>query len=202
MSIDTFNSWSPEGLVLSGDSYFADMTRDEFFDFCQCNPNVPMERTAEGDLLIMTPAGFESSRRNGELMGQLSAWSKRDDTGEAADSSGGFWLPNGAMRSPDAAWIRRDRLKTVGAAEREKFLPLAPDFVAELRSPTDRLTVLRKKLQEYVDNGVRLAWLIDPIERRVEVYRPGVAPEILDRPTQVSGDPELPGFTLELTPIW
>jgi Uma2 family endonuclease len=202
MSIDVFNAWTPEGLIFKGESVFAEMSRDQFFEFCRRNPHISMERTAQGDVVIMTPAGFESSRRNLELAAELLTWSKADGTGEAVDSSCGFWLPNGAMRGPDAAWIRGDRLATLSAAERKRFLELAPDFVAEIRSPTDRLRILRDKMQEYVDNGVRLAWLIDPIERRVEVYRPGAAPQIHDQPTQVSGDPELPGFVLDLKPIW
>jgi Uma2 family endonuclease len=160
------------------------------------------ERNASGELVIMTPAGSESSRRNLEVSRQMANWSKQDGTGIAFDSSGGFWLPNGAMRSPDAAWIRRERWEALSNDERKKFAPLAPDFVVELRSETDRLSQLRVKMQEYVDNGVRLGWLIDPIDRRVEIYRPGQAPTIVDAPTQVTGDPELPGFTLDLTAIW
>jgi Uma2 family endonuclease len=189
-------------LILVGGPGIADMTRDQFFSFCQLNPDLRIERTAEGDLVIMTPAGADSGRRNMELSMQLAVWSKRDGTGVAFDSSAGFWLPNGAERSPDASWIRRERWDALTAQQQKKFAPLAPDFVAELRSETDRLAQLRAKMQEYADNGVRLGWLVDPVERRVEVYRPGQPPAVLDNPPAVAADPELPGFTLDLAPIW
>lgn len=202
MSVSGDPTFSLMPLILSGGAYFADMTREQFFDFCARNPDVPFERTAEGDLVIRTPAGADSSRRNIKLAAQLSNWSDRDASGIAFDPSAGFWLPNKALRSPDAAWVRRERWDALSRDEREKFAPLAPDFVVELRSRTDRLAHLRAKMQEYVENGVRLAWLIDPVERRVEVYRPGQTPLVLDAPAAVAGDPELPGFTLDLEPIW
>lgn len=201
MSIATPSS-IPTPFVLQGGSGIAGMSRDQFFEFCQLNPDLRIERTAEGDLVIMTPAGSESGRRNFSLALQLGRWCERDGTGIGFDSSAGFWLPNGAERSPDASWIRRERWDALTADQREKFAPLAPDFVIELRSRTDRLAHLRDKMKEYADNGVRLGWLVDPVDRRVEVYRPGAEPVVLDDPQTVSGDPELPGFTLELKPIW
>jgi len=197
------NSYWPDGpLILNFESPLPVMSRDDFFTFCQQNPDLRIERTADGEIVIMTPAGLESSRRNSDLSMQLAIWSKQDGTGIAFDSSGGFWITERAMRSPDAAWMRRERWEAISSNERKKFAPLVPDFVVELRSETDRLSQLRAKMQEYIDNGVRLAWLIDPIKRRVEIYRPGQAATIIEGPSQITGDPELPGFTLDLTSIW
>ena len=201
MSIIT-SPWTANALTLDVGPYLADMSRAQFFDFCRRNPNIPIERTAEGDWIIMTPAGGDTSRRNIKLTAQLSNWCDVDGSGIAFDSSGGFWLPNGAMRSPDAAWVRRERWELLTAAEQKKFPPLAPDFVIELRSDTDRLAHLRDKMQEYADNGVRLGWLIDPVDRRVEIYRPGQPPTTFEAPMQLKADPELPGFTLDLTTVW
>jgi Uma2 family endonuclease len=201
MSVLPF-AWTFNSLTLSGGAYFAAMSRDQFFDFCQRNPEVPLERTAEGDLVITTPASGDSGRRNIKLTSQLDHWSDRDGTGITFDSSTGFWFPSGAMRSPNAAWVRRERWEALSADERKKFPPLTPDFVVELRSESDRLAALRAKMQEYADNGVRLGWLIDPVERRVEIYRPGQSPAIVESPSQIAADPELPGFTLDLTTIW
>lgn len=202
MPVYTEPSWLTTPLVLGGGSGIANMSRDQFFELCQLNRKLRIERTAEGDLVIMTPTGGETGRRNIRLAAQLVNWSDRDGTGIAFDSSTGFWLPNGAERSPDVSWVRRERWEALSADERKKFPPLAPDFVIELRSETDRLSHLRAKMQEYVDNGVRLGWLIDPVERRVEIYRPGRATTVVDAPTQLNADPELPGFTLDLTSIW
>ena len=202
MSIYTGPTWLTTPLVVLGTPSMANMSRDEFFEFCGQNRKLHIERTAEGDLEIMTPAGADSSRRNVKLVVQVEAWNERTGLGVVFDSSGGFWLPNGAERAPDVSWVLRERWETISQDERRKFLPLAPDFVIELRSESDRLSHLRNKMQEYADNGVRLGWLIDPQQRRVEIYRPGRTPEIADNPTQLSGDPELPGFTLNLTPVW
>ncbi len=194
--------WIATPLVLQGGSGLANMSRDEFFEFCQLNRDLRIERTAEGDLVIMTPAGAESGRRNFEISLQLGIWSKQDGGGIGFDSSTGFWLPNGAERSPDASWIQRQRWESLSENDREKFPRLVPDFVIELRPKSDRLNRVRAKLKEFIDQGVRLGWLIDPIERRVEIYRPGQEPIVLDNPVSVAGDPELPGFTLDLRPIW
>ena len=149
----------------------------------------------------MPPAGADTSRKNAELAVQLGIWAKRDGTGVTFDSSGGFRLPNGAVRSPDASWVGRTRLAGLSAEERTKFLPLCPDFVVELRSPSDRLPVLRDKMREYVDNGARLGWLIDPLGGQVFVYRPGASVERLEEPDHVSADPVLPGFRLDMEEI-
>jgi Uma2 family endonuclease len=199
-SFDT--SWSTTPIVLGGGGLFRDLDADQLFEFCQANSAYRIERTAEGDLEIMTPAGFDSSERNGLVGAQLVVWAAKEGTGKATDSSGGFILPNGAMRSPDAAWTKRERVKLVPEDQRKKFPSLVPDFVIELRSESDRLSHLRAKMKEWIDNGVRLGWMIDPSEKRVEIYRPGKTPEVLDAPMQLSGDPELPGFVLDLTAVW
>ncbi len=178
------------------------LSDDELFELCQRNRDLRIERTAQGEVLVMSPAGGKTSDRNSEITGQLWLWAKQDRTGRAFDSSGGFTLPNGAMRSPDAAWVERSRLGSLPRAQREKFLPLCPTFVIELRSPSDPLASVRAKMEEYVENGARLGWLIDPIERRLHVYRPGRDVEVLDQPPSVDGDPELPGFVIELGEIW
>lgn len=178
------------------------LSDDELYDLCAGNPEVRIERTAEGDLIVMTPTGWSSGKRNLEIALALGAWAKRDGTGDAADSSTGFLLQDGAMRAPDAAWVLRARLDALSPEVKERFLPLCPDFVVELRSPSDALATLQAKMEEWVGNGARLAWLIDPLERTVHVYRPGAEPEVMDDPSAVCGDPELPGFSLDLAPIW
>ena len=175
---------------------------DDFFDFCQANPNVRIERTAEGDVIVMTPAGGESSRRNAEIVRQLADWARSDGTGLVFDSSAGFTLPDGAIRSPDAAWVARGRLARLTSEQRERFLPLCPDVVIELRSPSDALSDLHEKMREYLANGARLGWLIDPFDRQVFVYRPGQSVERVAEPVGLLGDPVLPAFTLDLREIW
>ena len=178
------------------------LTDDQFYELCQLNRELRIERTAQGELLIMPPTGWETSEYNAEICMQLRQWAKREGTGTTTDSSGGFILPNTAVRSPDAAWIRHDRLATLTAEQRRKFLPLCPDFVLELRSPTDSLSVLQDKMQEYMDNGAQLGWLIDPVRRQVFIYRPDLPVEQLEKPDSVSGEPLLPGFRLDLREIW
>lgn len=179
-----------------------DMGEEQFFEFCQQNRDWRIERTAEGDLEIMPPTGYETSDRNSELNMQLRLWAKRDGKGSASESSGGFVLPNGATRSPDAAWVRRERLADLPAEQKRRFLPLCPDFVVELRSPTDPLPTVEAKMREYAENGARLGWLVDPEARSVHVYRQGGAVEVINNPDKLSGDPVLPGFLLDLRPIW
>ena len=175
---------------------------DALLELCRRNPELRIERTARGDLVVMTPAGGASSRRNARVVAALVDWADEDGTGAVYDSSGGFLLANGAMRAPDAAWVPESRLAGLTIEQREGFLPLCPDFVVEVRSPSDSLPELRAKMAEYLANGARLGWLLDPLERRVSVYRPGQRIEILDQPAQISGSPELPGFVLDLQPIW
>ena len=178
------------------------MTDEQFFEFCQINRDLRIERTAEGDVVIMPPAGGGTGARNSKINLQLGLWAKQDGRGVVFDSSTGFILPNGATRSPDAAWVERSRLRSLAPEQKEKFLPLCPDFVIELRSPSDPLAMVKEKMQEYISNGAQLGWLIDPTSRRVYVYRPGNDVECLENPTAVSADPTLTGFVLSLAEIW
>lgn len=175
---------------------------DEFFAFCQANRDVRIERTAKGDLVIMAPTGGESGSRSSEINYALRQWAKQGNRGVAFDASTGFILPNGAMRSPDASWVLRSRLAELTEGQKQKFLPLCPEFVVELRSPSDRLRDLQDKMEEYVANGAQLGWLIDPTQREVHVYQPDVAPLLLSQPSRVTGDPVLPGFVLDMAEIW
>jgi Uma2 family endonuclease len=179
-----------------------ELTDEQFFELCQLNSDLRLERTAEGDIVVMAPTGGETSNRNLGISGQLYTWTKRDRSGAAFDSSAGFRLPNGADRSPDAAWVSYERLARLSSEEKRKFVPLCPDFVIELISPTDSLAATQAKMIEYIENGARLGFLIHPDARRVYVYRPGATVEELKDITEVSGDPELPGFTLDLREIW
>ena len=175
---------------------------DEFFEFCRQNRDLRIEQTAGGEWVIMVPTGFETGSSNNEVSRQLGNWARQNGDGVAVDSSTGYILPNGAKRSPDASWVRRSRLAVLTPEQKRKFLPLCPDFVIELRSPSDSLADTQDKMAEYRDNGARLGWLIDAAERRVHVHRPGAGVEVLDAPTSVPADPELAGFTLDLTYVW
>lgn len=179
-----------------------EMDDDQFFAFCQLNRDWRIERTAEGELIIMPLTGWKTGNWNSLINAKLTIWARQDGTGITTDSSTGFDLPNGATRSPDAAWIRTSRLAALTEQQKEKFLPLCPDFVIDLHSRSDKLQTLQEKMQEYLNNGARLGFLLDPIDRRVYVYRPGVAVECLENPSTISGDPELPGFVLNLEEIW
>jgi len=179
-----------------------EMDEEQFFQFCRINRDWRIERTAEGDLEIMPPTGGETSHRNIDILSQLHTWAQSNGIGAAFDSNGGFALPNGAMRSPDASWVRRERLANLTAEQKQRFLPLCPDFVIELRSPTDSLATLQAKMQEYLQTGTRLGWLLDPESKRAYMYRPGREVERLDGPTELSGEAVLPGFVLNLRPIW
>jgi len=179
-----------------------EIDEEQFFEFCQLNRDWRIERTAEGDLEIMPPTGGETSNRNAILTHQVTGWAMRDATGVAFDSNGGFILPNGAVRSPDASWVRRERLANLTAEQKRKFLPLCPDFVIELRSPSDPLATIQAKMEEYVENGARLGWLLDPEERKVHFYKPGESARVLNSLDKLSGEPVLPGFVLDLKQIW
>ncbi len=179
-----------------------ELTDEQFFQLCQKNHELKFERTASGELIIMAPTGGETGRRNVKLITQLDLWNTRTNLGEVFDSSTGFKLPNGANRSPDTAWIKRERWQTLTPEQREKFVPLCPDFVVELMSPSDSLERTRQKMEEYRDNGARLGWLLNRKQRQVEIYRPGQSTKILDNPQSLSGDPVLPDFVLDLTLIW
>ena len=180
----------------------ADMTDETFLEFCRLNRDLRIERAAGGDVVIMSPAGGRTGDRNAEITFQLRQWAKRDGRGVAFDSSTGFRLPNGAIRAPDAAWVERSRLDVLADEAKERFLPLCPDFVIELRSPSDELRTLQEKMEEYQTNGARLGWLVDPMTRRVHVYTTdAVATEVVN-PAELSAEPVLLGFVLNLTGIW
>lgn len=179
-----------------------ELNDDQFFEFCQLNRDWRIERTAEGELVVMPPTGWKTGNYNLRVGAALLAWADEDGTGVATDSSTGFDLPNGATRSLDAAWVKRSRLTALTEEQKIRFLPLCPDFVIELRSSSDNLNTLQDKMQEYIDNGAQLGWLLDPIDRRVYVYRSGAAMECLENPATLAGDPVAPGFILELAKIW
>lgn len=179
-----------------------EMSDELFFNFCQANREWHIERNAQGEILVMPPSGWETGAVNAYLNSCLTIWALVDRTGVASDSSTGFFLPNTAIRSPDAAWVRKSRLATLTPEQKKRFLPLCPDFAIELRSPSDHLKTLQDKMQEYIENGAQLGWLIDTQSRQVFIYRPDKAIECLENPSAVSGEPELPGFVLELTKIW
>ena len=178
------------------------MDDDQFFQFCQVNRDLRIERTAEGDLIIMPPAGASSGRGNAELTYLFQDWAHRDGSGQVFDSSTGFKLPNGAMRSPDVSWVRNERLDAFSEEEWEKFLPLCPDFVLELRSPSDSLRVVQQKMEEYIRNGARLGWLLDPPRKKVHLYRPRARPQVLVNPENLSGEPVLKRFVLDIRQVW
>lgn len=179
-----------------------EMDDEQFFHFCRINRDLRIERTAEGEIEIMPPAGWETGSRNAAITAQLWMWALRDGTGTVTDSSGGFNLPNGATRAPDAAWVRRERLENLTTEQKQRFLPLCPDFVIELRSPSDSLLAVQEKMEEYIENGARLGWLLDASNKRCYVYRPGSETERFEGATGLSGEPELPGFSLNLDPVW
>lgn len=178
------------------------LTEEQFVLLCQENPELRLELTAQGELIIMPPTGSEGGWRSGRTFYLLTAWADQEGTGLSFDSSTGFTLPNGAIRSPDASWLRRKRWTALSKAQREQFAPICPDFVAEVRSQSDKLSDLREKMQEYIDNGARLGWLIDPFDKRVYIYRPGQPVEIREDPESLSGDPVLPGFTFAVRTLW
>jgi Uma2 family endonuclease len=177
-------------------------TDEEFYAFCRANPELRIEQTKEGDVIIMLPTYTETGNKNFKLTGKLAAWAEQNGEGEGFDSSTGFILPNGAKRSPDASWIRRARWEALPAKARKRFAHICPDFVVELRSKTDSLKKLKAKMEEYIENGAQLGWLIDPIERKVHVYRPEQSACILTDPKNIIGDPVLPGFVLQMSAIW
>jgi Uma2 family endonuclease len=178
------------------------LSQEEFFILCRQNADIRFERTAQGDLVIVPPAGLDGSASNAWVTMQLCAWVARTGLGRALDSSAGFELPNGATLSPDCSWITAEQLAGLSPEQRRRFPRLCPFFVVELLSPSDSLKATKEKLQEFIDNGTRLGWLIDPERKQVHIYRPGQPAEVLEGPMTVTGDPELPGFLLELEKIW
>lgn len=187
-------------LILEMKSADIDLSDEQFYRLCQVNRDLRLERTAEGKLIIMQPTSWETGNRNFRLGQRLANWADADGTGIGFDSSTGFQLPNGAIRSPDAAWVRRERLEALNP-EPNKFLPLCPDFAIELRSASDALADGQAKMREYLKNGMRLGWLINPQDGQVEIYRSGQAVEMLQSPKALSGETVLPGFVLDLERI-
>ncbi len=175
------------------------LTDEQFYQLCQNNRDLNFERSARGELIIMPPLGGDSGNREAELIADLAIWNRQSNLGYTFSSSTVFKLPNGGDRSPDAAWIRRERYSALTPEQRRKFPPIAPDFVIELRSETDNLEILRAKMQEYMDAGVQLAWLINPQQQQVEIYRQGKDVEVRNLPTELSGENVLPGFILNLS---
>jgi len=176
-----------------------DLSDEQFYHLCQNNRELKFERTAKGELIIMSPVGGESGNREADLIIDLGIWNRQTGLGFPFSSSTIFKLPNGADRSPDAAWIQRERWQALTPEQRRKFPPIAPDFVIELRSATDDLEMLRSKMQEYMDAGVQLAWLINPQQQQVEIYRQKQDVEVQNLPTQLAGEDVLPGFSLSLS---
>ncbi len=177
------------------------MTDAEFFEFCQRNRDYRIERDATGEVIMNMPAGGETGNFNAYLTAMLYVWAQIEGNGIAFDSSTGFDLADGSTYSPDASWVKKQRYNQLTAVQRKKFLPLAPDFVIELRSYSDRLKPLQRKMKKYMVNGVQLGWLIDPERQQVTVYRPNHPPQVHQSPTSIS-DPFLPNFELDLQPIW
>ncbi|MBD1931552.1 MULTISPECIES: Uma2 family endonuclease [Cyanophyceae] len=178
------------------------LTDEQFFQLCQVNENLRFERTATGELIIMSPAGGETGNRNAGLTAQLWIWNEQNKWGKVFDSSTGFKLPNGANRSPDAAWVKLERWDALTQQQKEKFPPICPDFVIELLSPSDTLKVAQEKMKEYRENGTILGLLINRKSKQVEIYRQGQEVEVLQSPTTLSGENVLPGFNLNLESIW
>jgi Uma2 family endonuclease len=179
-----------------------DLTDEQFYQLCQKNRDLKFERSATGELIIMAPTGGETGNRNAGLTAQLWIWNQQQKLGQVFDSSTGFRLPNGANRSPDVAWIQQARWDALTPEQKAGFIPLCPDFVIELLSPSDRLTTLQEKMQEYRANGAQLGWLIDRTSQQVEIYRRDHEVEILKSPITLSGEEVLPGFLLNLEAIW
>jgi Uma2 family endonuclease len=178
------------------------MTDGQFYEFCRTNPELRIERNADGEVIVMSPAFSDTGNRNFKISQQVGNWADAEGTGEVFDSSAGFTLPNGATRSPDTSWILADRWNALSPEQQASFAPIVPDFVIELRSSSDTLVGLQEKMQEYIEQGVRLGLLIDRKNRTVHVYRPALEPEIFGNPEVVNCDPELPGFGLKMGRIW
>jgi len=178
------------------------LTQEQFEQLARVNRDLRLERTATGELMIMPPTGSITGNLNLDIEGQLWLWNRQTKLGQAFNSSTGFHLPNGANRSPDAAWVSQERWDSLTAEQQEGFAPLCPDFVVELRSAADNLKPPQEKMQEYLDNGTRLGFLIDRKHKKVEVYQPNQAVKVLDCPNSVSGAEVLPGFILDLTEVW
>jgi Uma2 family endonuclease len=178
------------------------VTPEQFEELCRKYRKLRLELTSTGELIVMPPTGAETGRLNSNLTGQLEAWFRQSRIGVCFGNTAGFTLPNGAIRSPDASWIERGKWDSLTNQQKKRFGPWCPDFVVELKSPSDRLSELRNKMAEYIETGASLGWLIDPFKRQVYIYEPDHEVVTLDNPETVSADPLLPGFTLNLTELW
>ena len=178
------------------------LSENQFFSLCQQNPDLKFERSCQGELIIMPPTGGETGRKNAELIADFIIWNRQSKLGIAFDSSTCFRLPNGSDRSPDVAWLKKERWDGLTSEQKRKFPPLCPDFVLELLSPSDNLSLTQAKMQEYQANGVQLGWLLNPQDRQVEIYRLGYPVEILSRPSELSGENILPNFVLNVAWLW
>ncbi|MEM9540794.1 MAG: Uma2 family endonuclease [Cyanobacteria bacterium P01_E01_bin.42] len=181
---------------------FIEFSNDQFYELCQNHQDLRFERTARGELIIMPPVGGESGNKEASLIGNLYIWNTRSRLGKVFSSSTGFILPNGANRSPDAAWVALERWETLTREQRQKLIPLCPDFLIELRSESDSLPPVQRKMEEYIENGLCLGWLIDPRNRQVEIYRANREKEVLENCDRLEGEEILPGFVLDLSVIW
>ena len=191
-----------DNVVLLQSPALARLTDEEFFDLCQLNPTVRLERAADHNIIFMPPAGSESSRKSGEVHGQLWLWNRERRLGHVYESSAGFTLPDGSVRSPDAAWLSQAAFEELTEAQRQRFPPVCPAFVVEVRSPSDGLAPLRRKMETYLANGVQLGFLLDPGNETAYIYRPGVNPEeITGFDRELDAEPVLPGFRLDLRPL-
>lgn len=177
------------------------MTDDEYFEFCQQYEGVKIERMSDGSVVFMAPAAFETGFRRGEISVELGAWAERDGRGHAFSNTE-YILPDGSALCPDASWVSRDKIEQLSSKQKRIFPRLCPDFVVELMSPSDRLRDVKKKMQQWIGNGVQLGWLIDPDSRTVIVYRPETEPETIVDAERVSGEGPVMGFVLELEDIW
>lgn len=175
---------------------------DKFYEICRDNRDLKLELSANGELIVIPPTGGTTGKRNSDILADLIIWNRQTGLGVVFDSSTVFKLPNGANRSPDAAWIPLDKWNNLTSEQQEKFLPLCPDFIIELRSPSDSLKILQEKMQEFIDNGTVLGWLINPQDKQVEIYRQGREKEVLENPDRISGENVLPEFMLNLQAIW
>jgi Uma2 family endonuclease len=194
----------PASITLDVSSLMASpqISEPQFYEFCRRNPDLHIERNRKGEVIVMPPAFSDTGNRNNQISYQLTRWAEEDGTGEVFDSSAGFTLPNGAMRSPDASWIRCDLWNALTDAQKASFAPICPNFVVELRSSSDTLKSLQEKMQEYIENGVSLGVLIDRQSLTVYCYRSDGSVVVLNHPDSVSCDPELPSFTLQMGKIW
>jgi Uma2 family endonuclease len=183
-----------------------ELSDEQFYQLCRRNPDLRFERSATGELIIMSPTGGETGNRNSEMNADLVIWNRRTRSGYVFDSSTAFTLPNSAIRAPDLSWVKKERWESLPLVRREKFAPICPDFVMELKSKSDRLSVLQAKMVEYIANGAQLGWLINPDAKQVEIYRPnqtsGQEMELLEMPQTLSGEDVLPGFELDLGFLW